>query len=104
MMKMKMKMKKEIRKLLKAGADINTRDSEGQTCLMKTAPEGRLEASKLLIEKKAEINMKDRDGYTVLFVTERTEPYDKHSKQRLEKMVSLLIENGAESEPEYMSY
>jgi len=52
--------------LHKAGADINVKDTFGETALMRAAEDGHLEAVKALIAAGADINAKDTFGETAL--------------------------------------
>ena len=56
----------ELKRLLAAGADINTRNIWGSTCLMRTAREGNLEVSKFLVDHNADVDMKSSSGRTAL--------------------------------------
>ena len=81
--------KKELQRLLKAGAEIETTDLGGSTCLMKTIGKGKYEASKLLIEKEADVNRENRHGWTAMHDV-------KFSSQRNNtKIAKLLTDNGA---------
>ncbi|MDE6773120.1 MAG: ankyrin repeat domain-containing protein, partial [Treponemataceae bacterium] len=52
--------------LIKAGADVNTRNNEGETALMQVAREGHKELAELLIKAGADVNAKLSTGWTVL--------------------------------------
>ena len=77
----------EVERLLTAGADINSQDRYGMTCLIHTAREGRLETTKLLIENKASVNIKDKYGETALHYV---------SLRRHREIVKLLLQSGAD--------
>ena len=82
--------KKELQRLIKAGAEIETTDLGGFTCLMKTIEKGKYEASKLLIEKEADVNRESRHGLTAMHRA-------KFKGQRNNtKIVKLLTDNGAD--------
>jgi ankyrin repeat protein len=51
-----------VRLLLAAGADPNSRDVEGNTCLHKAAFVGNYDAILRLVEAKAEIDATDAEG------------------------------------------
>ena len=52
--------------LIKKGAKVNAKDSDGWTPLHKAAYKGHLEVAKLLIEKGADVNAKNKWGWTPL--------------------------------------
>lgn len=56
--------------LLDNGADINNRDSHGQTSLIKYSKAGNYNAIRLLIKYKADINIKDNDVHDALYYAE----------------------------------
>ncbi len=49
----------EVKHLLDEGADVNTRDDDGQTALMKASKEGHVEIVKLFVNKGANVNSED---------------------------------------------
>ena len=72
--------------LYKAGADINARDSVGDSPLDLAAEHDQLEAAKLLIEMKARVNAQDKNGMSALMFA---------AKAGNVEMVRTLIEHGA---------
>jgi ankyrin repeat protein len=48
---------RKLKKLLTAGADVNARDSEGDTCLYLACRDGWLDVVKLLVEHGADVNL-----------------------------------------------
>jgi ankyrin repeat protein len=56
---------KEAKQLIDKGADVNARDSFGQTALI-WASGGQTEIAKILAEKGADVNARDNEGTTVL--------------------------------------
>ncbi|MCX6774222.1 MAG: ankyrin repeat domain-containing protein, partial [Candidatus Micrarchaeota archaeon] len=53
---------KRVERLLKAGADVNTKYKKGWTALMYAAGNGHSETTKILIENGADVNAKKKDG------------------------------------------
>lgn len=75
-----------IRRLVKAGADLNKRDAYGSTPLLIAATFGRAEAAQALIDAGADLNLWNNEGSTALHVAAffgRTE------------IVRVLLEKGA---------
>jgi ankyrin repeat protein len=56
----------EIRRIVRSGADIDWRDSIGETALFGAAAWGHVDAVKLLLELGAEPNLQEATGYTPL--------------------------------------
>lgn len=79
--------KERIELFLKAGMDINAKDNDGHTALMRALAYDNFEMVKLLIEKGADINARDNDGYTVLMLAS--------SKKDIE-LSRFLIKKGAD--------
>lgn len=67
--------KSSVALLLAAGADPNSRDVEGNTCLHKAAFVGNADAILRLVEAKAEIDSTDKDGGTLSSCTDDVAPY-----------------------------
>src|SRR4029434_6398387 len=57
---------KKIESLIEAGADVNSRDTDGLTPLILSSWKGYSEAVSLLLDKGAYINATDKDGDTPL--------------------------------------
>jgi uncharacterized protein len=55
-----------VRLLLDSGADIETRDDEGETPLTRAASFGQTETFKFLLERGAKVNIRDKGGMTPL--------------------------------------
>ncbi len=56
----------EIKALLEKGADVNQKDADGATALMKAAYLGNFQLVKLLVDKGADVNASDNSGITAL--------------------------------------
>src|SRR5205823_5110383 len=56
----------QVRKLIEAGADVNTADKDGTTALMHAVLESDVKMMKLLIDKGAGVNMKNGQDSTAL--------------------------------------
>jgi hypothetical protein len=74
--------------LLASGADVNARDNDGQTVLMKAANNATVydEVVKLLLSRGAEVNARNENGLTALAIAARVGRAD---------VVRLLLANGA---------
>ena len=55
-----------VASILRAGADVNTRDQSGGTPLMRAAKAGHEQFVNVLIETGADVNMTDKRGFTSL--------------------------------------
>jgi N-acyl-D-amino-acid deacylase len=74
-----------VQKLLRGGADVNTKDSDGTTALMHSVIESDLRMMKLLIDNGADINAKNTSASTALM----------YASTNLAK-TRLLLDAGAE--------
>jgi uncharacterized protein len=72
--------------LYKAGADINGRDTVGDSPLDIAAEHNQVEAAKLLIEMKARVNDQDKNGMTALMFAAKAGDVE---------MVRAMLEAGA---------
>jgi len=79
--------KERIELFIKAGTDVNAKDNNGDTALMRASADDNFGVVKLLIEKGADANSKDNDGYTALMFAS--------SKGDL-AVATLLIKKGAD--------
>src|SRR6478735_1619224 len=57
--------------LIEAGADLNARNSDGNTALLRAACENRAELASVLIKVGAELDLQNNDGYSALILAER---------------------------------
>jgi len=55
-----------VRKLIDAGAPVESTNEKGLTALMIAAQKGNLEAMRMLVERRARINFMDFEGQTAL--------------------------------------
>ncbi len=55
-----------VKRLLRAGADLNATDKWGQTALMLAAGRNDVLCTKLLIQENADLNIRARNGLTAL--------------------------------------
>ena len=78
-----------IQEYIKQGVDINAKNKDGYTILMKVIDFGfDIEIVKFLIDNGADVNAKDNKGLTALMISvDKSEDFD---------ITSLLIENGAD--------
>ena len=79
--------KETVEKLLKEGADVNAKNSEGYTALILASSNGHKEIVEMLLEKGADVNAKDKYVYTALELASR----NGHTE-----IVSMLLEKGAD--------
>jgi ankyrin repeat protein len=77
----------KMKRLLKQGADPNSKNTPGMTALMTAAASGKGDACKLLIENGADVNLKDIYGETALHAA---------ASKGDAKVCRLLAENGAD--------
>jgi ankyrin repeat protein len=78
---------KNIELLIEKGADINSKNMDGETVLMNAIQNGNTELVELLIKNGAEINGKSKDGETALMYA---------AQNGNTELVARLIKNGAE--------
>jgi ankyrin repeat protein len=58
---------REVRKLLKAGADLDDRSADGRTSLHWACQEGYLGIVKVLLDSGASLDARDKGGFTPLY-------------------------------------
>ena len=72
---------------IQRGADVNAKDADGLTSLMKASDEGHVDVVRLLIERGADVNAANEEGWTALMYASSRGHVD---------VVRLLIERGAD--------
>lgn len=55
-----------VKLLIEKGADVNAKDKDGYTALMRAIKKGYLEIARALINNNADVNVKSNDGFTPL--------------------------------------
>jgi len=75
-----------VKVLIECGADVDAKDSSGQTVLMREVEKGHTEMVKVLIECGADVDAKDSSGQTVLM---------REAKKGHNDMVKVLLDAGA---------
>lgn len=83
-----------VRRLLAAGADVDTRDGDGATLLMLAAHAGDLPMVKLLIEGGADVKASDERGWSALAKA----VYNSELKRGFADVAQTLIDAGADIE------
>ncbi len=78
-----------LRELIQKGVDINAKDKDGMTALMKTARAGQAEIVKILIDNGADVNAVEKNGYPVLVLAESM-PFPSQVE-----IIKLLLDKGA---------
>ena len=81
-----------VQLLLAAGANPDTADPEGETCLIRSVTEGHEDVAGLLLEKGADANRADDDGITALFCCCRAVVLEEHHEQ----LAKLLLKHKAD--------
>lgn len=81
-----------LQSLLEKGVDIDTRDGQGKTALMRAAAKKRGKIFEVLIEKGADVKAKDNNNQTVMQLTENA---FRVSAELRKKRVQLLLAKGA---------
>lgn len=84
----------EVRRMLAAGADVNSRDEAGATLLMQAAQAGNLAMVEAVIDAGADVNASDERGWTALVKA----VYNHEQKRGFGDVVRALIEAGANIE------
>ncbi len=78
---------KNVKKLLKQGAEVDARDNYGWTALMRAAMWGHLDVVKFLAELGADVNARDKLGWTALMRAAMWGHLD---------VAKFLVDNGAD--------
>src|SRR3989338_6600442 len=89
--------------MLDSGQDINAKDADGQTALMRTTATGRLEVVQLLLEKGAALNEQHKTSKATALIYSVNRAFDENSKRASTEttknyvdITSLLLNNGAD--------
>ena len=83
-----------VRSLLASGADVNARDADGATVLMRAAHLGRLDVVRALVDAGADVNATDERGWGALAKA----VYNADLDRGYADVVEVLIERGANVE------
>ncbi len=88
----------ELNNLIKAGANVNVKDNNGNTPLHVAAGYRRVDATEALIKAGANVNVKDSNGNTPLrvAVNEISSMHNVTAVDQLVKVVKILIAAGAD--------
>jgi ankyrin repeat protein len=83
------------RMLLKAGADVNARDANGETPLVRAARNGKPSQMRVLLEDGADAAARDRNGQSILTMSEQHSCHDSPTgEQKCAEMAALLKDAG----------
>ncbi|MDD3673346.1 MAG: ankyrin repeat domain-containing protein [Synergistaceae bacterium] len=77
----------QVRELLDAGADPNTKDNDGHTALIEAAWRGKTETVRLLLDRGADPNIRNSYGSTAL---------SRAVRNGFKRTANLLIEKGTD--------
>lgn len=92
-----------VRKMLDSGQDINAKDADGQTALMRATATGRLEVVQLLLEKGAALNEQHKTSKATALIYAVNRAFDESSKRASSETTKnyvditfLLLQYGAD--------
>ena len=84
------------RMLLKAGADLSTKDANGETVLVVAARNRKPSQMKVLLENGADPNARDRSGQDIATMVEQSGCHDGLTQeQKCNEILALLKQAGA---------
>lgn len=86
------------RVVLKAGADVESRDGEGRSALMHAAQHGRVAAAQALLVAGAEVDARDASGWTPLMHAVFIEPRATHAANILPGPEHRMWQSGQSAE------
>lgn len=85
----------KLRDLIKAGANVNSIQHNGETPLMRASFKGFASGVELLIENNAKVNLINNEGYSAIMYA-IVDRYNFSKYQSYKKIVDILIENDAD--------
>ncbi len=91
---------KQIEELIKQGANINARDYEGNTPLMRAISKGNYDVAKLFLDREVELNSKNFRGESALNLATKLGRVE-IAKELMDRKVNIEVEDVAFEMPNY---